>query len=166
MGPGQRRPLRAAGPALRIQFPLIPSGRQTYPSGYGARLLSECALHAQVRTLPSAMLFPGLRAGPAKERWICASAAPPLPKITLWRPGRAQLLPTFQAKCNARTVGMSAPFLIRPDTNQVCKRGRNAKHSQPAVPYQCRPTMQFCRSSHCPLSGTGSSRVRGGWAPL
>ena len=27
---------------------------QTYPSGYGARLLSECALHAQVRTLPSA----------------------------------------------------------------------------------------------------------------
>ena len=32
----------------------------------------------------------------------------------------AQLLPTFQAKCNARTVGMSAPFLIRPDTNQVC----------------------------------------------
>ena len=100
------------------------------------------------------------------ERWICASAAPPLPKITLWRPGRAQLLPTFQAKCNARTVGMSAPFLIRPDTNQVCKRGRNAKPSQPAVPYQCRPTMQFCRSSHCPLSGTGSSRVRGGWAPL
>ena len=29
---------------------------QTYPSGYGARLLSECALHAQVRTLPSALL--------------------------------------------------------------------------------------------------------------
>ena len=29
-------------------------GQQTYPSGYGARLLSECALHAQVRTLPSA----------------------------------------------------------------------------------------------------------------
>ena len=28
--------------------------QQTYPSGYGARLLSECALHAQVRTLPSA----------------------------------------------------------------------------------------------------------------
>ena len=42
----------------------IPGGRdlfhvfqsaQTYPSGYGARLLSECALHAQVRTLPSAI---------------------------------------------------------------------------------------------------------------
>ncbi len=31
--------------------------QQTYPSGYGARLLSECALHAQVRTLPSAILF-------------------------------------------------------------------------------------------------------------
>jgi hypothetical protein len=61
------------------------------------------------------------RLGEPKKRWICASAAPPLPKITLWRPGRAQLLPTFQAKCNARTVGMSAPFLIRPDTNQVCK---------------------------------------------
>ena len=51
------------------------------------------------------------------KRWICASAAPPLPKITLWRPGMAQLLPTFQAECNARTVGMSAPFMIRPDTN-------------------------------------------------
>ena len=60
-------------------------------------------------------------AGGKRKRWICASAAPPLPKITLWRPGRAQLLPTFQAKCNARTVGMSAPFMIRPDTNQVCK---------------------------------------------
>ena len=44
----------------------IPGGRdlfhafqsaQTYPSGYGARLLSECALHAQVRTLPSATSF-------------------------------------------------------------------------------------------------------------
>ena len=55
-----------------------------------------------------------------EKRWVCASAAPPLPKITLWRPGRAQLLPAFQAKCNARTAGMSAPFLIRPDTNQVC----------------------------------------------
>ncbi len=32
--------------------------RQTYPSGYGARLLSECALHAQVRTLPSANILP------------------------------------------------------------------------------------------------------------
>ena len=31
---------------------------QTYPSGYGARLLSECALHAQVRTLPSACILP------------------------------------------------------------------------------------------------------------
>ena len=31
--------------------------QQTYPSGYGARLLSECALHAQVRTLPSASFF-------------------------------------------------------------------------------------------------------------
>ena len=54
---------------------------------------------------------------PFFKRWICASAAPPLPKITLWRPGMAQLLPTFQAECNARTVGMSAPFMIRPDTN-------------------------------------------------
>lgn len=29
--------------------------QRTYPSGYGARLLSECALHAQVRTLPFAL---------------------------------------------------------------------------------------------------------------
>ena len=29
---------------------------ERYPSGYGGRLLSECALHAQVRTLPSALL--------------------------------------------------------------------------------------------------------------
>ena len=32
-----------------------------------------------------------------------------------------QLLPTFHAKCNAKTVDMSAPYVIRPDTNQVCK---------------------------------------------
>lgn len=65
----------------------------------------------------------GVRAGSVRakpKRWVCASAAPPRQKITLWRPGRAQLLPAFQAKCNARTAGMSAPFLIRPDTNQVC----------------------------------------------
>ena len=60
--------------------------------------------------VPTSLLF-------LVKRWICASAAPPLPKITLWRPGMAQLLPTFQAECNARTVGMSAPFMIRPDTN-------------------------------------------------
>ena len=60
---------------------------------------------------------------------------------------------------------MSAPFLIRPDTNQVCNRGRNAAHSQLAVPHQCRPTTRPSHSSHCPLSGTGRSRVRGGWAP-
>ncbi len=41
--------------------------QQTYPSGYGARLLSECALHAQVRTLPSALLFPRLRVRHAKK---------------------------------------------------------------------------------------------------
>ncbi len=58
-----------------------------------------------------------------KERRVCASAAPPLAKIALWRPGQAQLLPTFHAKCNAKTVDMSAPCLIGPDTNQVCKRG-------------------------------------------
>ena len=37
---------------------MLLSEKQTYPSGYGARLLSECALHAQVRTLPSAALLP------------------------------------------------------------------------------------------------------------
>jgi hypothetical protein len=34
-----------------LQYP------QTYPSGYGARLLSECPLDAQVRTLPSAFIY-------------------------------------------------------------------------------------------------------------
>ena len=128
----------------------------------------QSCLHASTDScrLMGTPTVPGGGRGGVDKRWICASAAPPLPKITLWRPGRAQLLPTFQAKCNARTVGMSAPFLIRPDTNQVCNRGRNAEHSQLAVPYQCRPTTRKCRSSHCPLSGTGRSRVRGGWAPL
>ncbi len=50
----------------------------------------------------------------------------------------AQLLPTFRAKCNARTVGMSAPFLIRPDTNQVCKgfRALAVAHHVPASPWR------------------------------
>ena len=85
----------------------------------------QSCLHASVAlcALVGIVAVPGgwVRAGVGK-RWICASAAPPLPKITLWRPGRAQLLPAFQAKCNARTAGMSAPFMIRPDTNQVCNR--------------------------------------------
>ena len=43
---------------------------QTYPSGYGARLLSECALHAQVRTLPSASFWRCCRSrGSMEERW-------------------------------------------------------------------------------------------------
>jgi hypothetical protein len=37
-------------PAAGVYFRYL----QTYPSGYGARLLSECPLDAQVRTLPSA----------------------------------------------------------------------------------------------------------------
>ena len=44
--------------------------QQTYPSGYGARLLSECALHAQVRTLPSASFWRCCRSrGSMEERW-------------------------------------------------------------------------------------------------
>ena len=61
--------------------------KQTYPSGYGARLLSECALHAQVRTLPSALLGP----------WGCSSDGRALAQhargtgidtlhLHLWRP--------------------------------------------------------------------------------
>ena len=80
---------------------------------------------SRVRTPPGAFSMNG-------ERWICASAAPPLPRITLWRPGMAQLLPTFRAKCNARTVGIPAPFLIGQETNQACKRG--ALEATGAVP--------------------------------
>ena len=98
------------------------------------------------------------------KRWVCASAAPPLPKITLWRPGEAQLLPAFQAKCNARTTGMSAPFLIRPDTNQVCGRRGCAAVRSPSRCLSCssplleRPEDQ--RYNKAPLRLTAKALVR------
>eukprot|EP00661_Eupelagonemidae_sp_cell13_P015495 gene15495-biopygen9716 len=54
-----RERYRGAAPRSLPIIPPTHNNVQTYPSGYGARLLSECALHAQVRTLPSAFSCQG-----------------------------------------------------------------------------------------------------------
>ena len=68
----------------------------------------------------------------------------------------AQLLPTFQAKCNARTVGMSAPFLIRPDTNQVCEHAEMCRHAASSARVQMAPAL---RPPHCAPTRRGAESV-------